>query len=293
MPGFFSYLPNVYVGEGVADDEATKYRLVKNLFRRTKTRDDLSKYSSLFEAYSITAGQTPSSLALDVYKDAHLDWVILLVNNITDVYEDWPRNEEDLITYVNEKYSGPDDVHHYETQEILLDDIVYMPGGIVVNRTWRTVMPDGTTKNETESVYPVSNYEYESFENEKKRQILLPVSQMVDLIIEEFEQLIAYAPHLELDDQGNKKTPISIASRFLGDVGYITSESLISTDTTTTTTSFDYGPGSSLAGTAGTTTATSTVTPASGGTTAATTTSTPTPSPSPSPSPSPGYGGGY
>ena len=102
MPGFFSYLPNVYVGEGVADDEATKYRLVKNLFRRTKTRDDLSKYSSLFEAYSITAGQTPSTLALEVYKDSHLDWVILLVNNITDVYEDWPRNEEDLITYVNE-----------------------------------------------------------------------------------------------------------------------------------------------------------------------------------------------
>ena len=33
-------------------------------------------------------------------------------------------------------------------------------------------------------------------------------------MIEEFDGLVAYESHSELDDQGNKKTPLSIASRF-------------------------------------------------------------------------------
>ena len=53
MAGYFSYFPKVYVGEGISDDENFKYRLVKNIFRRVKSREDLAQYSTLFEAYSI------------------------------------------------------------------------------------------------------------------------------------------------------------------------------------------------------------------------------------------------
>ena len=42
---YFKYFPNVYVGEGVTDDEGYKYRLVKNIFRRVKVRADLEKYT--------------------------------------------------------------------------------------------------------------------------------------------------------------------------------------------------------------------------------------------------------
>ena len=41
---FFQYLPDVYIGEGVKDDESFKYRLVKNIFRRVKVREDLEKH---------------------------------------------------------------------------------------------------------------------------------------------------------------------------------------------------------------------------------------------------------
>ena len=33
MAAYFSYFPNVYIGEGITDDENFKYRLVKNIFR--------------------------------------------------------------------------------------------------------------------------------------------------------------------------------------------------------------------------------------------------------------------
>ena len=52
MAGYFSYFPNVYVGEGVSESEAYRYRLVKNIFRRVKVREDLDKYVTSFEAYS-------------------------------------------------------------------------------------------------------------------------------------------------------------------------------------------------------------------------------------------------
>ena len=86
MASYFSNFPNVYVGEGVTADENFKYRLVKNIFRRLKVRDDLQKYVSFFEAYSIRDGEKPSDIAYRVYSDPHFDWAILLVNNITDFY---------------------------------------------------------------------------------------------------------------------------------------------------------------------------------------------------------------
>ena len=112
MAAYFSYFPNVYIGEGITDDENFKYRLVKNIFRRVKARDELEKYTTQFEAYSIRDGETPSSLANKFYEDPFLDWVFLVINNITDVYNEWPRQEVDLVQYIKEKYDDPDKVHH-------------------------------------------------------------------------------------------------------------------------------------------------------------------------------------
>lgn len=240
---YFSNFPNVYVGEGVGDEESFKYRLVKNIFRKVKVRSDLEKYVTSFEAYSIKDGETPSSIAGNTLGDYTLDWVILLANDISDFYEEWPKLDADLFTYCNEIYDDIDAVHHYETKEILFNDIVCMKKGIEVNKTWRTVTPDGVTKSETDSIYPVSNYEHEQYLNEKKRIIKLPNPTMVNLITEEFEQLVAYEQNAEMDDLGNKKTPMSVAARFLDITGYVTGSVDRNVDVGTVT-SYDNGPGS-------------------------------------------------
>ena len=102
-------------------------------------------------------------------------------------------------------------------------------------------MPDGTTKTAEQSRYPVSNYEHEVYQNELKRQILLPTNSLVDLMIDEFEDQIAYEPHPELDDVNNKKTPLSIAARFVDVAGFV-SASVSRQSAATSTTTFDYGP---------------------------------------------------
>ena len=114
MASYFSYLPNIYVGEGITDDEAYKYKLVKNIFRRVKTRADLSKYVTLTEAYSIPENTSISQLAMILFNNPYYDWIICLINNITDVYEEWPKDNYYLQEYVQNKYAEPDGVHHYE-----------------------------------------------------------------------------------------------------------------------------------------------------------------------------------
>lgn len=241
MASYFSYFPNIYVGEGVTSSEGFKYRLVKNIFRRVKARDDLSKYISSFESYSIKDGETPSGLAQKIYGDSHIDWVILITNNITDFYEGWPKSEDALRSYVADKYEDPDGLHHYETNEVLLNDIVFIPAGNHVNESFRAVLPDGTTKTADESRYPVSNYEHEYYLNEKKRLILLPSSYAVDLMINEMRELLAYEPNFEIDKSGNKKTNLSVSSRFINnDAAIIGSASNVSSIGAVT--SFDNGP---------------------------------------------------
>ena len=300
MASYFSYFPNVFVGEGVNSDEAFKYRLTKNIFRRLKARDDLDKYTATFEAYSVRTDETPSQIAHRLYQDAHLDWVILLVNNITDFYEGWPKSEESLQAFVRDKYEDPDSVHHYETNEVLYDDIVYIRKNIDVNEDFRAVMPDGSTKTAEESRFPVTNYEHEYYLNEKKRLIRLPNAYLIDLISTEMKELLAYEPNVEVDRQGNKKTPLSAASRF------INNDAAVQASTSNITsigavTSFDNGPtssgvgGSVSAAVVGVANAavTATTTPTPTPTPTPAPSPTPTPSPSPSPSPSPGGGGGY
>ena len=182
---YFSFFPNVYVGEGISDNENYRYRLVKNIFRRVKVREDLDQYVTQFEAYSIREGDTPESLARVFLGDGHLDWVILMVNNITDFYEQWLKKEYDLQKFVRSKYSNVDGIHHYETQEALDGDIVVTKKGIEVLESYRTIMPDGTALTTEQSRFPVSNYEHEVFQNELKRQIMIPTSGLADMMVDE------------------------------------------------------------------------------------------------------------
>ena len=81
--------------------------------------------------------------------------------------------------------------------------------------------------------------------NEMKRGIKIPGSKMFQIITDEFENLVAYEPHSELDEYGNKKTPLNVAQRFLDVTGYVTG-SISRDDQIGTVTSYDYGPSATL-----------------------------------------------
>ena len=92
---------------------------------KSKVRDDLNEYATLFEAYEVKDGDTPSSLAFELFDDQFLDWVIVLINDMVDIYSEWPKSLTDLEAYTKEVYEDPDAIHHWETNEVLWKNVVY------------------------------------------------------------------------------------------------------------------------------------------------------------------------
>jgi len=79
-------------------------RLFKNLTFRADVVEDFVQTSTHFEKYLIQEGETPESIAYDRYEDVNLHWAILLVNQIQNVYTQWPKSEKQLDDYLNQKY---------------------------------------------------------------------------------------------------------------------------------------------------------------------------------------------
>ena len=221
MASYFSYIPNIYVAEGNKDDEAYKYRLVKNLFRRVSVKSKILEYITLTEAYYIQPFDTPALLAQEFYGSTTYDWAILITNNMIDSYTQWPKMETDLLEYIKEKYNEPDAIHHYETLEVKYEGEVIVPANIEVNESYRTTLPNGTQLSSLESRVAVTNYEHETYLNELKKFIKMPTPQVVNFMEQEFIDLMGYEKCPELDEAGNKKTTLSIVSKFLNSAGYV------------------------------------------------------------------------
>ena len=93
------------------------FKDVTNLLRRVSMRAKLKSNTLLYDTYDVKEGETPEMIAHKLYGDPTLHWTILMTNDITDRYHQWPMYEQQFNTYLNEKYSNPDGVHHYEISQ--------------------------------------------------------------------------------------------------------------------------------------------------------------------------------
>ena len=153
-----------------------EFKDVKNLLRRVGIRAKVKANTLLFDTYDVRNGETPESIAFKLYGDAELHWVIMLVNNITDRYHDWPMTEAQFLQFVKDKYDNVDAVHHYEITQTSGDTSIKIDVG-----TDNTNYSDATL---------ITNYEYEQEQQDAKRKIrLLDPSYMSDFV-EEFKSLM-------------------------------------------------------------------------------------------------------
>ena len=152
------------------------FKFVTNLLRRVGLRAKVKSNVLLFDTYDIRSGQTPEEIADKLYDDPELHWVILMVNDITDRYHQWPLNENQFQAYINDKYDNIDAVHHYETTQTSGDTTLKIDVGTV-----NTDYPSATV---------ITNYEYEVALEDEKRQIRLLDPRYIDQFIEEFERLM-------------------------------------------------------------------------------------------------------
>jgi hypothetical protein len=117
---YFKKVPNFeYISRDSNNSPLSDYTEVKNLFKRAKIRDDIFQNLSYFEKYTIVGEERPDDVAYKFYDDPTLDWVILLANNIQNLYDEWPKSQSCQNEYLLEKYGSYDNlyngIHHYET----------------------------------------------------------------------------------------------------------------------------------------------------------------------------------
>ena len=199
---YFSQLPDFeYVNRTEDGKRISDYTQVKNLFKRGKLREDIFQETTFFKQYQIQGDDRPDNVAKKVYGDAALDWVVLLSNNIINLYEEWPLPQASFDAYLLEKYNNDYDklyngIHHYESNEVANSQgVVIFPKGVRVGAA-QSVSYFDEVNNEQVTVNPVSkgitNYDYERDFNDNKRNIFLLKGIYLNIVYDDIEKMMRY-----------------------------------------------------------------------------------------------------
>ena len=177
---YFSRFPlTVYdiKGDGV-------YKLLPDILRRVKLRSGIKAGAFIFTEYDVRDGEKPEDVAVKWFGDPEYHWVILMTNNITDRYYQWPMTQPQFQNFIEDKYgiASIDSIHHYE-----------------ITKSSGRLTAQGPTdyshlvevNSDTDNASSISNREYEERQQDKKRSIRLLDKRYLNDFIEEFNSLIS------------------------------------------------------------------------------------------------------
>jgi hypothetical protein len=157
-------------------------KLLPDILKRVKLKSVIKSGGMVFEKYDVKDGEKPEDIAFKWLGDAELHWVILMTNNVTDRYYDWPMNQIQFAEFLIDKYSdNVDAVHHYE---------VTKDSGRTTSQGPSDYSHLVEVNSDTANAISISNRQYEEREQDKKRQIQLINKSLVGDFIDEFDRLI-------------------------------------------------------------------------------------------------------
>ena len=156
------------------------YKLLPDIMRRVKLRSGIAAGRYLFDNYDVITGDKPEDIAFKYYGDAEYHWVILLTNNITDRFYQWPLTQPQFDAFLTDKYgAGSEDaVHHYELAQT---------SGATTSRDDSHMLE---VNSDTDDATSISNRQYEERIQDKNRQIKLLDRRYLSQFVEEFFALI-------------------------------------------------------------------------------------------------------
>ena len=157
------------------------YKLLPDILRRVRQKNVIKSGQFIFDTYDVKDGETPETIAYKWFGDAQLHWVILMTNNVTDRYYDWPMTVVQFQTYLEDKYSNPDAIHHYETPRT---------SGRTTGQGPFDYSHLVEVNSDFENASIISNREFEERNQDKKRSIRLLDKRYLPDFIDEFNNLV-------------------------------------------------------------------------------------------------------
>ena len=157
------------------------YKLLPDILRRVKQRNSIASGQFIFDTYDVKNGEKPEDIAYKWFGDAQLHWVILMTNDVTDRYYQWPMNDAQFEEFIADKYSNPDGIHHYE---------VTKDSGRTTGQGPNDYSHLVEVNSDTDNAISISNREYEERVQDKNRSIRLLNQRFLSDFLEEFDKLI-------------------------------------------------------------------------------------------------------
>ena len=220
---YFNILPNIeYSNKPIQFPfSESDYVAAKNFFKRFELDESTFAYTVFFNEYTIQDSDRLDLLAEKYYGDPFYDWVIILTNNMINGIYDWPLDNESLSAKLDTMMADPyTTIHHYETKELKsgyqLDgiDVIALKANIVVGEEffngqftyWNGATHISVPGNEVS--YPVTIFEHEQNENEKKRKIYILKSRYLNSFVSAVKKESQYSDSSDFISTKLKRTSI-------------------------------------------------------------------------------------
>lgn len=204
---YFSILPNIKydVKPQSFPFSSSDFVEVNNFFRRYSINEDIFDFTVYLNKYAVNQGVRMEFIADQIYGRSELDWVIALTNNIINIYEDWPMDDNVLQEWAEGKYGSTvySDLSHYEISQDVKNSVglAVLKKGQKVDSTFYNgsfEYHNGDTANTIITVSgssvasAVSMWEQIIRKNEEKRQIWVIKPQYIDPLIQSLKKQSKY-----------------------------------------------------------------------------------------------------
>tara|TARA_B100001057_G_scaffold430037_1_gene456527 strand:+ start:773 stop:1387 length:615 start_codon:yes stop_codon:yes gene_type:complete len=167
------------------------FLVVKNIWRRAQILTEFKSQVSIFTEITVGDGERPEDLATQYYGNPFYNWTILIMNDITDYYTQWPKSTVQLQEFINAKYdNGQATKHHVTTEVTDANENVIVPAGKIVPSNFQVVYYNGSTTVTATPVVSVTNAQYEFDLNAKKQTIQMIKPDLIEDFVEVYNQIL-------------------------------------------------------------------------------------------------------
>lgn len=160
---YFKKFPKVYYT--LREKNVDVLKILTDVTANVRIKKQTLSSLTLWQYYDMKDGETPEIVAEKFYGNAELHWVIMLVNDRYDVYNDYPLTSTNLENLISAKYTNPNATKHYVKDGLIVD-------------------------SSTVGSVPLSYRDWEISENEKKRRIKMVEPNLIFGLLEQFDRLI-------------------------------------------------------------------------------------------------------
>ena len=167
------------------------FLVVKNIWRRATILTEYKSQVSLFVEDQVGDGERPEDVATRLYRNPFYNWTVLVMNDITDYYAQWPRSVTQLQDFINQKYENAQATKHHVTTEVKdANNNVIVPAGKIVASNFQVAYYNGSTTVTANPVASVSNAQYETELNSRKQVIQVIKPDLIEDFVATYGEIL-------------------------------------------------------------------------------------------------------